>query len=61
MNDDTAQKLISLEHQIKQVLANQKYLEGLLFAVANHSLSEATMKTINVMAEDARSKALRNS
>ncbi len=61
MNDDTAKKLISLEHRIKQVLANQAYLEGILFAVANHALSEATMKSINAMAEDARSKALRNS
>ncbi|MBE7496233.1 MAG: hypothetical protein HS117_14920 [Verrucomicrobiaceae bacterium] len=54
----TEARLAKLEADIKQVLANQAYIEGLLYAVVQKTVDPKNFKAINNMAEAARKSAL---
>ena len=55
----TEARLIKLEKDLKQALANQAYLESLLYAVVQKTVDPKNLQSINNMAESARQSALK--
>ncbi len=55
----TEARLVKLEKDLRQALANQAYLESLLFAVVQKTVDPKNLQVIKNMAESARQSALK--